>query len=102
MLCNFFSVECCMAKEMIYHSENSLSAHCLDFQGEKSHSTSSENPHPHCCHLGHTSVTFKASYEVMPILFAFNKQFFFWDYKLNIKDVFLEGPFQPPRYFLFS
>jgi hypothetical protein len=103
MLWNLLSFGQCIVEEMTHQAQDTLTVtHQVCHEQESSSESGNHQKHVHFCHSGHTSITLKPGYEITPIALLSSKQLFCADLNFKIKDVFLDGPFQPPRHPSFS
>ena len=105
MLWNLLSFGQCIAEEMAHHTQDALTiTHqgCLEEEEEEASGSGSHQKHLHFCHSSHISITLKSGYEITPIALIPSKKLFYFDLNFVIKEVFLDGPFQPPRHSSFA
>ena len=97
MLWKLFSFGHCIAEELNHHDQDlSLVNFQHDSDDNQSEDSKNHQKHTHFCHAGHTSIPVK-SYDLTGITLYASKQLFSIYLNFSIKDVFLDGPFQPPR-----
>ncbi len=98
MLWNPLSFGHSIAEEMAFHSQDKSTVTNWDCHQDGQSSTDDNHQnHLHLCNSAHTLMTVESGYELPPLTLISTEQTCFTDPGSDIKDVFLDGPFQPPR-----